>query len=195
MFSAMVMKKEVQFAFGVTASGYPDQEIPADIGTLKAYYRKWDFSKGGEIVYEEIPSHRCSFEELGLIEPEESAEGRRLDGHLGHGFFEPRGSSTRGFILEYQNRLRCFDKPNTVSLMGDRYSYKGQSLVFLVEACKGGNCVDNPRQALEDKSMIFYANQKPFDDMMIDEPYKKEAKFYWIPIGPELVENNYFKVK
>lgn len=116
MFPADSMKKDVRFAFGIAASGYPDQEIPDYVGTIKAYYRKWDFSNGGEIVYEELPSHMCTYEELGLLPPE--GEGRRLDGHLGHMFYQPREMSARKFLMAYQNRLHCLDDPN-VTLMGD----------------------------------------------------------------------------
>lgn len=70
----------------------------------------------------------------------------------------------------------------------------GQSLVFLVEACKE-NCAADLRDQLLGKSMIFYANQKPFDDMIIEEPYREEGKFFWVPVGPMLIENNFFRVK
>ena len=122
---------DVRFAFGITEVGYPDAEIPANVGTITAYYRTWDYSVGPDVTYKEIPSHPCTISELGLL-PRPSAElSSALTEALGdlgdlglpatsmrNGFYEPRDASTRKSLETYQNRLRCFDDP-AVSLMGN----------------------------------------------------------------------------
>ena len=48
--------------------------MPAEVGTLKAFYRSWDMtSKDPEPEYTEIPSQPCTYEELGLYLEEETA--------------------------------------------------------------------------------------------------------------------------
>ena len=71
---------DFQIAFGITELGYADESFPSDIGTLKAYYRFWDWSKARDenpLEYREIDTRPCTVEELGLDPPE--AESRRLD--------------------------------------------------------------------------------------------------------------------
>lgn len=45
------------------------------------------------------------------------------------------------------------------------------------------------------KSMIFYANQRVFDELDFENAMKEESKFFWVPVGPEMVEQNFFSVK
>ena len=44
--------------------------------------------------------------------------------------------------------------------------------------------------------MIIYSNQKRLKANVTDteKPYETEAKFTFVPIGPELIENNYFSL-
>lgn len=89
------------FAYGVVVNGDKDGFLPASIGTVHAYHRKWDFTSSPDITYEVIPSHACTMDELGLIP---APAGRRmLDGHGKMGtFFEPRDQSSRKFLEMYQ---------------------------------------------------------------------------------------------
>lgn len=74
---------DFQIAFGITELGYADEAFPADIGTLKAYYRYWDWTKPideNPLEYREIDTRPCTVEELGLEPPAtEDSESRRLD--------------------------------------------------------------------------------------------------------------------
>lgn len=69
----------------------------------------------------------------------------------------------------------------------------GQQLVFMIDSCTS-NCFDNASDLLGKFSLAFYANQMPFDDLTIDEPYKKESKFFMVPLGPGQTENTYYQV-
>ena len=41
----------------------------------------------------------------------------------------------------------------------------------------------------------MYANQKTFNEESMDKPFKEEAKFFWIPVGPQMVEQSFFSIK
>ena len=47
---------------------------------------------------------------------------------------------------------------------------------------------------MQNKSMIMYANQKIFDRNDWDMPFKMESKFLWVPVGPEMIEQNFYSV-
>ena len=33
-----------------------------------------------------------------------------------------------------------------------------------------------------------------FDELDFDTPTKAESKFFWVPIGPEMIEQNFYSV-
>ena len=167
--------------------------IPEEEGTIKAYYKKWNYETSNMVTYEPIPTQPCSLEELGLgtvsapattqaatpdVAPDATpdadgtsvtdpdaaqdtnpdadgasdadpdaaqdanpdADGaRRLQTSEVKNFFEPRDASSRWSLETYQNRLNCLDVAYT-SIAANSQQYKGQQLVFLVEACTGDFC-------------------------------------------------------
>ena len=80
---------DFQIAFGITELGYANEAFPEEIGSLKAYYRFWDWTKAKDenpLEYRQIDTRPCTVEELGLDPPEteeteetEDSESRRLD--------------------------------------------------------------------------------------------------------------------
>ena len=71
----------------------------------------------------------------------------------------------------------------------------------MIEPCSGTTstgspCNPSPRNQLKGKSMVLYANQKRLkpDFKNTEKLFEAEAKFIWVPIGPEVIENNYFSL-
>ena len=45
------------------------------------------------------------------------------------------------------------------------------------------------------KSILVHANQRLFDENDFgDHPFIEESKFFWVPIGPEMIEDNFFQL-
>ena len=149
-----------QIAFGITEQGYPNQGLPKNAGTIKAYYRFWDWASDPIIDHHiEIKTKECTLKELGLDPPEieDSAEGDEGD-EGGEGgetrrladedeseeteeakdslqqFFQPIDSQSRLSLETYQQRLLCIDE-NSIILEGNTETIKGQSLVIMIEPC------------------------------------------------------------
>ena len=85
--------------------------------------------------------------------------------------------------------------------MGNSETVKGLSLVLMIEPCSGtaadgSPCNPDPRSQLKGKSMILYTNQKRLKTNITDteDIFETEAKFIWVPVGPEVIENNYFSL-
>ena len=76
----------------------------------------------------------------------------------------------------------------------------GQQLVILfekcddlVEDCKGKEEVKN---IMRGKSIILYTEQRSFqENSEIDSLFVEESKFIWVPIGPEMIEDNFFSLQ
>ena len=45
------------------------------------------------------------------------------------------------------------------------------------------------------KSIVIFANQRTFDENDYDNPFIEQSKFMWVPIGPEMVEDNFFSLQ
>ena len=61
--------RDFQIAFGVAQPGYPNDILDSKVGTLKAYYKTWDFENeeaGAEPKYVQIDDAACTPEQLGM---------------------------------------------------------------------------------------------------------------------------------
>lgn len=199
---------DFQIAFGITEIGFADETLPETVGTLKAYYRHWDLTKPKDesVEYRPITTRQCTLEELGLNSPEteeEGTEARRLndeEAEQSQQFFQPIDEQSRNSVDVYQQQLQCFES-KSLALAGNSETLVGVSLVFLIDPCEGTTsggdaCNSDPRSQLKDKSMILYSNQKSLKTNITDteKVFDTEAKFTWIPLGPEVIENNYFSL-
>ena len=45
------------------------------------------------------------------------------------------------------------------------------------------------------KSIVLFANQRTFSENDIESPFVEESKFIWVPIGPEMIEDNFFSLE
>ena len=67
--------RDFQIAFGVAQPGYPNDILDPKVGTLKAYYKTWDFENeeaGAEPKYVQIADAACTPEQLGMKQVDSS---------------------------------------------------------------------------------------------------------------------------
>lgn len=61
--------KDIQIAFGIVQPGFPLEKLDENIGTIKAYYKEWDYTKDdgfAEPYLKELKDEQCELAELGL---------------------------------------------------------------------------------------------------------------------------------
>lgn len=74
----------------------------------------------------------------------------------------------------------------------------GKQLVILFEKCVGlADCYDHKtvKTLMRGKSIVLFANQRTFSENDIESPFVEESKFIWVPIGPEMIEDNFFSLE
>ena len=153
-------------AFGVVDPEFPTEEMPANVGTVGAYLRSWDYTWGSPTpVYTALATAPCTEEQLGAMY---AASPNSVD-----------------LLGKYKANLHCLTDPE-VSLLGSSMSMSGSQLVFLIEGCSE-SCASDIENQMNGKYMLFYNGKErtfiPPKDSDDENNFTESSRFTMFPIS------------
>ena len=187
-------KNGVNLAAALIDWPFKEWDFDDTYGKIRFYNVSWGFDDTtGENWFTEIelPTHRCTKEELGL--DDSAGEDKAA--------FYPTSIKFKRDLQEYWNNFICLDNPEDIALRGDLSSARSSLLEVKITRCDSSeeeNCKSDEitHKFFEGKYIAILTNQIRFDSNQYGEDsIIRESRLDWLEYAMSVTQALEMKIK